>query len=488
MSSSYTIFPVTAFQEKIIFFALVFLLGMVSLIGATLGATPSILFLFALGISFLLALLFPRPVVWAMMTLTILFERFFTLQPLVFGKSVVKLYPIDMMILGLLGALFVQWLLFHHRKKTLPWSDIWLLLFFGYITLLFLFSVFGIAGSESSVAFSTWKQYVFYASIFFLVRLAVTSLDDLKIFAKVMLGSIMSAIIFLMIGMVRGEGLWSEYTPLSTAGVRILAFPHALFFSLALMVSFLLLSTDVIRGKWRTALFTLVPLLSIGIIGSLMRHLWLALGVAFIIGLLLLPIKHWSRFIRNGGAYLGMLSVFALLFLSILSLMPHSSLTERIWYSIDIVSTRITSIGDTYDESAAWRGAVWQSAFARFAEHPLIGIGLGNSVPVELGEYRDIIEVRNIHNSWFALIVQTGLIGSMLFCLFLVSLFKSVFRLRGGDELATLSRVILITLSAFFVVVFFFQPYLETNLLSLFFWALLGLMAILSRKDFFGRI
>jgi hypothetical protein len=65
----------------------------------------------------------------------------------------------------------------------MAWPDRWLMIFFGYVTLLFLLSVFGIAGSEVAVAFSTWKQYVFYGSIFFLVRLAVTSFDALEVFA-----------------------------------------------------------------------------------------------------------------------------------------------------------------------------------------------------------------------------------------------------------------------------------------------------------------
>lgn len=487
MPSLNTLFPVTIFQEKIIFFGFVFLLGIVSILGAIFGATPSILFLFALGVSFLGAFLFPRSSFFAMMTLVILFERFFTLQPFISGKSVFKAYPMDMIVLGLLAALLVQWLLFRYRKQGIAWSDIWLMLFFGYVTLLFLLSVFGIAGSEAAVAFSTWKQYVFYGSIFFLIRLAVASFDDLKIFARVMLGSVAVALVFLLIGMVRGEGLWSEYTPLSTAGVRVLAFPHALYFSLASIVALLLLATDVVRGKWRMALFVLVLMLSLGIIGSLMRHLWLSLGIALGIAFLMLPSENRSRFARNAGAFLGVFAVFAMLFFSVLALIPQSPLTENVLYSGNIISTRVTSIGDTYDESAVWRGAVWQSAFNRFAEQPLLGIGLGNSVPVELGEYRDIIEVRNIHNSWFALIVQTGIVGTILFGLFLLSLLRQVFRLNLSDEWAMIARVVFLTLSIFFTSVFFFQPYLETNLLSFFFWVTLGLMAIITRKEFFEK-
>lgn len=487
MPSLNTLFPVTIFQEKIIFFGFVFLLGIVSILGATLGATPGIFLLFALGVAFLGAFLFPRAAVWAMMTLTILFERFFTLQPIVLGKSILKVYPIDMMVLGLFCAFVVHWILSRHRKSEFAWQDIWIVLFFAYITILFLLSVSGILGSDGAVAFSTWKQYVFYGLIFFFVRLSVASLDDLKLFLKVAFGSILAASIFLIIGSIRGEGLWSEFTPLSTSGVRILAFPHTLYFSLALIISFLSLSITTLAERWRKILFVLIPVLAIGIVGSLMRHLWLGLACALSAGFILLWRKNKSLFIRNTGAYLGIFTVIAMLFLSVLALMPKSDLTESVFYSGNIISTRVTSIGNTYDESAAWRGVVWQSAFERFSQHPLIGIGLGNSVPVEIGDYRDIIEVRNIHNSWFALIVQTGFVGSLLFLLFLSSLMVSVFRLKAEGETDMAMRAILLALSVFFAVVFLFQPYLETNLLSLFFWMLVGLMAIISRKGFFEQ-
>lgn len=487
MSSSYSFFPISFFQEKIIFFGLVCLLGVVALLGAVFGVTPGILFLFSLGIAFLGSFLFPRSAFLAMIALTIFFERFFTLQPFVIGKTVLKIYPIDMMLLGLLCAFVVQWILSHHRKNTIVSSDIWIVLFFCYTTALFFLSVFGIAGSETAVAFSTWKQYVFYGLIFFFIRLSIVSIDDLKIWMKVAIGSVMCAFIFLLIGSVRGEGLWSEFTPLSTSGVRILAFPHALYFSLALIASVFLLASKTIQGHWRRILFIVIPVLSIGVIGSLMRHLWLALVLSFFVGFFLLTKEQKNRFIRNSAVYLGIFTVFAMLFLSILTFIPHSTLTENVLYSGGVLSTRVTSIGDTYDESAAWRGVVWQSAFKRFSEHPFIGIGLGNSVPVEIGDYRDIIEVRNIHNSWFALIVQTGLIGSALFILFLRSLLVSVFRLKTEGESALLARTILLSVSVFFAVVFFFQPYLETNLLSFFFWILVGLMAVLSRKGFFER-
>jgi hypothetical protein len=101
MSSLNTLFPVTIFQEKIIFFGFVFLLGVVSILGATFGATPSIFFLFAAGH------FFPRSISLSSIRqsgrcslLTVLFERFFTLQPFISGKSVFKAYPIDMIVLG----------------------------------------------------------------------------------------------------------------------------------------------------------------------------------------------------------------------------------------------------------------------------------------------------------------------------------------------------------------------------------------------------
>ena len=156
------------------------------------------------------------------------------------------------------------------------------------------------------------------------------------------------------------------------------------------------------------------------------------------------------------------------------SLDPGSDLSVRIGQHAGTVVERILSMNDPYDESIAWRQQVWQSSLSRFAASPVFGVGFGAQVPVELADYRAFVEVRDMHNSWLAMLIQTGIVGMGIFVLFLGSLFMKLFRLRLADDTLRAGRQVLLGLIVFQSLVFFSQPYLETNLLGIFFWVTLG--------------
>jgi O-antigen ligase len=156
------------------------------------------------------------------------------------------------------------------------------------------------------------------------------------------------------------------------------------------------------------------------------------------------------------------------------SMFPLSDVTSSAEQGFSIVKERFVSIGNGYDESFAWRGKVWESTLERFAPHPLLGIGFGASVPVELGEYRQYVEVRNMHNSWLALLIQTGVVGVALFLGVVLTFIIALARKALSDPLLRQVRFVVFGLLFFQGLVFFSQPYLETNLLGLFFWITLG--------------
>jgi O-antigen ligase len=94
-------------------------------------------------------------------------------------------------------------------------------------------------------------------------------------------------------------------------------------------------------------------------------------------------------------------------------------------------------------------------------------------VPVELGDYQKYIEVRDMHNSWFALLIQTGVVGILLFVAFLRALLWPLWKKRTQSEWF-LPVVIIFALVTFQSLIFLSQPYLETNLLGIWFWVTLG--------------
>jgi hypothetical protein len=109
-----------------------------------------------------------------------------------------------------------------------------------------------------------------------------------------------------------------------------------------------------------------------------------------------------------------------------------------------------------------------------YVENPFWGLGLGREIYIEKENYRDLIEVRDIHNSWLALFLQVGPIAFIFMVVFVFKSIKNIFKKRGEEWL---NMAILILVINYFIVALF-QPYLETNMLGIFFWIILGIAGV----------
>lgn len=470
-------------REHEIFWMILFCLGLHSALAAFVFTAPW-LYVALVFPAAALALLYPRAGLLAALVTTLFFERFFTLLPLVVGETTYKLYPLDVLIVAtLVGALL------YLVRQPLPkdfWqtSDAWLFLFIGYCVALFGVSLFLLPNTDAGLAFGTVKQYVFYPLLVWLIPFFIRTKGDLIFWAKHIFVAVLGLGIFLVIGVLRGGGLWTEYTPLTTSGVRLIAFPHGFYAALAFLT--LVLWHPTYTGKkFQPGQFLAAgSLLAVMVLASLMRHLWLGLGVVFTASFLFYIRHPYSlKMLR----YFFLLSIPVVMLTSVLwflvALMPDSHLAIRSEQVTSVVTDRVSSIGNKYDESLAWREAAWASAIKAFKKMPLTGIGFGQQVPVELGgDYQEYIEVRDIHNSWLALVVQTGVLGLIFFGGFIVSLLWPLLgfiRLRRYHEV----HFIVLALVAFQSLVFLSQPYLETNLLSIWFWVTLGVARSLPHMD-----
>jgi hypothetical protein len=461
-------------QERIALGAILFFLLFHAFASAFLGVF-GILYIFCVGTAGLLAFVYPRAGLLGALITTILFEQFFTLVPLVIGDSVYKLYPLDI----ILTTSFLGVLIFLLKKDNL-WpryqkSDGFLYTFWLFVSGMFVVSLLWLADVTPALAFSTFKQYVFYPLLIVVLPLVLRTWGDVLWFFKTLFGAALGIGIFLALGILLGGGLWTEYTPLTTSGVRLLAFPHGFYASLAFIVTVLIFASGAAQKSYKKEWFYLAGgLFSLAALASLMRHLWLSLGVVFILATLLTYKqglgKKILRYFFINAFPVGIL--FATLWFGV-SLFPDSGAALRSEKVVSVVSDRISSIGNQYDESLVWRGAVWQSAFVEFATSPIVGIGFGRQVPVELGDYQKYIEVRDMHNSWFALLIQAGVVGVLLFGAFLRALLWPLWKKRKED-IWFLPVMIVLSLVAFQSLVFLSQPYLETNLLGIWFWLTLG--------------
>lgn len=426
-----------------------------------------------MGIGAVLSAVYPRAGLYALILLTVIFERFFTLAGVVMGRSEIKLYPLDILLVAVIAGTFfsvLQGKIVYHWRKTDSYVATFVALVACYLGMSFV-----LAGSAPGVAISSAKQYGFYSLLYFTAAALISSKKQLKELGAVVFAGGIAVVWFIMYGILHRQGLWSEFTPLSTEGVRTLAFSHGYYLSMICLLGLAYLAHK--RNTFSPMLASLLLLWMIGIFGSMMRHLWLSLALAVAALIVFFAQDNRNRLRAYAKKYALALS-FSLVFLLYgMSLFPNSPLSHSVLSMGDALGSRITSMANaSEDESFAWRSAVWQQASKAYWESPLLGIGFGRIVPVEIGSYHDFVEVRNMHNSFLAIFVQMGIAGSLIFSCIVFSAVAGIVGKKIRDMDLRIGAYAGLTILIFQLAAFLFQPYLETNLLGIFFWINLGIL------------
>ncbi|MCX6764072.1 MAG: O-antigen ligase family protein [Candidatus Moranbacteria bacterium] len=481
-------------NESISAIFIVIFMALFILVNLTYGFVWS-LFILAVAVGFLIAVYSPQSGLLAIIPLTMLFERFFTLQSFYLGRVEYKIYPLDFILAGIiLGIIFrilfqkinpaPSYAVSNSRqarissgrcgiKFELHKAD-WILI--GFIILNFIyfaFSVF-ILKSDFALSFSTLKNYAFYGLLYFITAILIKDQADLKRIFRFFLAGAIGIIIFIFIGIFRGEGLWTEFTPLSTSGFRILAFTHGLYLTLALIPILLIIAFK--ESRFQKFLYLISAVWIIGIVGSLMRHLWVSLFLAFILVLFLAGKKYAGNILKTALNFVPVLLIAVLVIIYLSAIFPTSKINYFASGVASVVTQRAQSIESfNEDESFFWRSIVWQSAYEELKNNPFLGIGTGKTIYAETETYKDFIEARNIHNSYLSILLQFGLLGLLGFLYFV---YLNVKNLLKNINFTSLSLAGIISL---FLIAFLFQPYLETNMLAILFWISLGLTRNLSK-------
>lgn len=434
------------------------------------------LYVIAMAIGTVLAIIYPRAGLYATIFLTFIFERFFTLAPIVLGRVEYKLYPIDMLIgaivLGTLWQILSGRITPKFRK-----IDIVLIVFLILSILYFFVSVF-VLKSNMALAFSAAKNYGFYALLFFATFILINSEEYLKELALVIFAGAAGILWFIFYGIMVGKGLWSDFTPLSTEGVRTLAFTHAFYLCIALIIAFVYMAYK--SDRISRYLLVLAPIWAIGIVGSMMRHLWISLFCTLVFLIVMFTNRERKRLKKYTVAYAFMAICTAVVIFYGLTMFPRSGAYETFGNSIGIIQSRFVSIANTGgDESIVWRSAVWQQATKQYLHSPIFGIGFGKLIPVEIGKYHDFVEARDVHNSFLVLLIQMGIVGFGLIAFLVLKLGWNGLKIKFENETLQMAAYATTGILVLQIVAFMFQPYLEANLLGIFFWINLGVLRTL---------
>jgi len=419
----------------------------------------------------IIPIIYPRSGLYASLALTLIWTKFFTLQSLWFNDTEYKFYLLDILLVATLLGLGLR-LLSRQVKLKIKLADILLLIFIILTAVYFLVSWFYLDGNFLT-AFSSFKNYAFYPLLYFAVCLLIDNRQHLKkLLGFVLLGGFI-IIGFIIYGVIVGQGLWTEITPLSTIGSRLLDFDHAFYLCLIslLGLGYLAWKKDWLNKIW----YWLLPIFALGIAGSLMRHLWLALLITLLFFLWFLPAEQRRRCWQILSKYLAGAIMALVLLIMLVNFLPVNNFSQSVLIAKDQLITRALSLSNQEDSSLAWRGAVWQSVWQDYKEQIVAGLGFGQKVFIDMGGYRDYVEVRNIHNSWLAVFVQMGLIGFIWLLWFFFNVLKNVFKLKNLPADLALARLTVLSIGIFCLIAFAFQPYLEANFFNIWFWLNLGL-------------
>lgn len=412
---------------------------------------------------------------------TMWFERWFTLQPIVIADQIYKLYPLDVVLIFTGLSLFFHYAFGKEKIRfTLGRIEVALLVFAAICILYFLFSL-TMTQSDPALAVSAFKNYAFYAFLYFLVVFSVRNTAQLRDMIKVLLVGGMGIIVFIAIGLVRGQGLWTEYTPLSTSGVRLLAFPHGFYLTLVLLIT-LILFLYRLRPERTTILLLWVQLF--GVLGSLMRHLWISLAAVSAVVFVLLPTllkKSLLRFFGKNAAVIALVVVFFAFFMTVF---PLSDATLRMQDITSPFFSRARSlVNSAADSSARWRLFAWRAAQESFFDHPVFGIGYGRDLTIDFETYRRVVPIRELHNSYLVLLVQMGMVGVLIFGYIAYKILNMVWLAYRGKGVHWPYQLALFSAWLMFTAAAVWQPYFETNLTGIFFWILSGMLVASLRLD-----
>jgi O-antigen ligase len=439
-----------------------------------------VVWMLAMILSAIISFIYPRAGFYAIIFLTFIFERFFTLVPVIIGRDEIKLYPIDILLLAVLVGIFWQFL---NGKIKYVWKKIdWLLLLFIFLGAIYFFLSVFIFKGENSLAFSSAKQYSFYALLYFISAILISSKKYFKELATVIFAGAVGIIWFIVYGIAARHGLWSDFTPLSTEGVRTLAFTHGYYLCMVFILGLVFVAHK--NNYLSKILVILLPIWAIGIVGSMMRHLWISLFATIILLILFFAKDNRNKIKNYAKKYTAILFSILIFFTYAVVLFPQSAVYESALNVGSVLSSRIVSITNTSgDESIVWRGVVWDQAAKQYLKNPIFGIGFGKKVSVEIGSYHDFVEVRNMHNSFLVLLVQMGLLGFLIISAAIFLVIFELLKRQVNDEYLRIAAYASLGVLFFQIAAFMFQPYLEANLLGIFFWINLGLLRNISNEQ-----
>lgn len=298
-------------------------------------------------------------------------------------------------------------------------------LFVGFIVIGIVASIMALYPLKSLLKFG---PYIFSFFIYYKISTGTWQKDKLVKFLQILLAL---AFVICIHGIF--EYVWKLSHGVSDLGLRITSFtthPNSLAKWLLPLVPVSLTFTIISRNPRYKLLYGLASFCMVLIIGlTLSRGAWIALFAGFV--LLALLFRNYR-----------LLSTMGVLVAVTIFLLPP-----------EIGLQRLMSIVNPYHAWNVERLNVWLATFAIIKDHPFFGVGLNNFQFYYL-DYKPVAGAeifRHAHNTFLNIAVEMGVLGLVLFLLFLGIVLRKIFQPGVPDEEARIGRSLAIGLISLLV-------------------------------------
>jgi len=341
---------------------------------------------------------------------------------------------------------------------------------------------------------------IFYYSIFsFLVPAIFINIKQFKIFSIV---AVFIIFFNLIIAITVSQSIFGGFA----------------YYYQGLFLFIIVNSLIFLKNKLTNSILILIAAIIIyEIISSMVRAAWVAFLIAILFNLVLLIIFRKKLAIKKSfywkTSLIVILTIFFIVSLSFFNLKvvdlisKNSSTNTTVQDSEENAVDTNTTVQDSEIESkfsdyssefksmynfnevvslsgnnVKWRIILWKDIIQKSMKKPILGYGFGmlynNETLKNMGwKYGEDVGFLDPHNSYLSILYRTGIVGLLIFLLFIISFFyKMVKFLRGCQDLA-ISVYMISILSAiiFILVISFFMVVLEGPFLGIFLWVFIGL-------------
>lgn len=389
-------------------------------------------------------------------------------MPFIWGVIVVFLAPIlpTMAVLGLSLVCIVSLILAFacDREKKLAYSPMnKFILLYAFIYIVATLTSVTLSGSLLGGALTT--LFILFA-IFMQNAISTRRQLDTMILALVVSGAAVSlyGVYQYFFGTFVASG-WVDSMMFSAIGVRVystLGNPNVLSEYLLLVIPFTGACIILAKKIWAKLFFTgCIALMLMCMLLTFARGGWLGLIVAVAVFLILID----RRFIIFG--VIGLVLLYFVL--------P------------DVILNRFSSIGDTGDTSTSFRLFIWLGTISMLRDYWFTGIGPGTdsfNMVYPFYSYNTIYSPHS-HNLYLQIICDAGITGIIVFIAIIFTYIRSLGRAISHETEKSSKILQIASISAIsgFLVQSFTDYSFYNYRVTLVFWAVLGIGALMARRD-----